>query len=211
MRYLLPCKRTYSRTTLLGYRYYDPSTGRFITQDPAQDANNWYDYCANNPLRWADPTGHAPASARTDPGIYNSYQPPAPVGSPSTYRAIGDFLISFGTGLAFALAPEAGLAAILGGALFEGVGDGVSEILDHKRPQWVKDGLKGAFGGSGAALGKRIKNSKSGDNGNPSGRDGGTESGQLGGGTGRQHYVEPPGAVDEQPSLFKPGDWPPFE
>ena len=57
MRYLLPCKRTYSRTTLLGNRYYDPSTGRFLTQDPDQDGNNWYDYCANNPLRWADPTG----------------------------------------------------------------------------------------------------------------------------------------------------------
>ncbi len=42
---------------LLGYRYYDPSTGRFLTQDPAQDGNNWYDYCANNPFRWLDPYG----------------------------------------------------------------------------------------------------------------------------------------------------------
>ncbi len=42
---------------LLGNRYYDPSTGRFLTQDPAQDGNNWYDYCANDPLAWADPSG----------------------------------------------------------------------------------------------------------------------------------------------------------
>jgi len=42
---------------LLGHRYYDPSTGRFLTRDPAKDGRNWYGYCENNPLRWADPRG----------------------------------------------------------------------------------------------------------------------------------------------------------
>ncbi len=37
---------------LLGHRYYDPSTGRFLTRDPAKDGQNWYDYCTNNPLYW---------------------------------------------------------------------------------------------------------------------------------------------------------------
>ena len=35
---------------LLGHRYYDQSTGRFLSEDPARDGANWYAYCANNPL-----------------------------------------------------------------------------------------------------------------------------------------------------------------
>ena len=29
---------------LLGHRYYDPSTGRFLTRDPIKDGRNWYAY-----------------------------------------------------------------------------------------------------------------------------------------------------------------------
>lgn len=39
-------------------RYYDPSIGRFITEDPARDGLNWYVYCRNNPIRYIDPTGY---------------------------------------------------------------------------------------------------------------------------------------------------------
>ncbi len=42
---------------LLGHRYYDSSTGRFLTRDPARDGRNWYVYCNNNPIINADPTG----------------------------------------------------------------------------------------------------------------------------------------------------------
>jgi len=42
---------------LVGHRYYDPSTGRFLTRDPAKEGRNWYTYCDNNPLRWVDPAG----------------------------------------------------------------------------------------------------------------------------------------------------------
>ena len=42
---------------LLGHRYYDPSTGRFLTRDPAKDGRNWYSYCDNNPLLYCDPAG----------------------------------------------------------------------------------------------------------------------------------------------------------
>jgi RHS repeat-associated protein len=38
-------------------RWYDPTLGRFITEDPARDQNNWYAYVKNNPLRYIDPTG----------------------------------------------------------------------------------------------------------------------------------------------------------
>ncbi|MBI5706933.1 MAG: RHS repeat-associated core domain-containing protein [Armatimonadetes bacterium] len=42
---------------LLGHRYYDSSTGRFLTRDPVKDGRNWYGYCGNNPVRQADPSG----------------------------------------------------------------------------------------------------------------------------------------------------------
>jgi len=42
---------------LLGHRYYDSSTGRFLTRDPVKDGSNWYDYVGNNPLNGIDPLG----------------------------------------------------------------------------------------------------------------------------------------------------------
>jgi RHS repeat-associated protein len=33
---------------LLGHRYYDSSTGRFLTRDPIKDGRNWYGYCQMN-------------------------------------------------------------------------------------------------------------------------------------------------------------------
>ena len=38
-------------------RWYDPSLGRFTTEDPIKDGSNWYAYANNNPLRFVDPTG----------------------------------------------------------------------------------------------------------------------------------------------------------
>ncbi|MBE7050175.1 MAG: RHS repeat-associated core domain-containing protein [Ruminococcaceae bacterium] len=38
-------------------RYYDPSIGRFITEDPIRDGLNWYVYCGNNPVMYVDPNG----------------------------------------------------------------------------------------------------------------------------------------------------------
>ncbi len=42
---------------LLGHRYYDPETGRFISRDPIRAGKNWYAYCKNNPLKAIDPSG----------------------------------------------------------------------------------------------------------------------------------------------------------
>ena len=38
-------------------RWYDAELGRFVTEDPAQDGTNWYEYCLNNPLAYTDPLG----------------------------------------------------------------------------------------------------------------------------------------------------------
>jgi len=38
-------------------RWYDPQTGRFITEDPIRDGTGWYSYVGNNPMGFVDPTG----------------------------------------------------------------------------------------------------------------------------------------------------------
>lgn len=42
---------------LLGHRYYEPETGRFLTRDPIKDGRNWYEYCGGRPLNGADHNG----------------------------------------------------------------------------------------------------------------------------------------------------------
>ncbi|MBT0995412.1 RHS repeat-associated core domain-containing protein [Cellulomonas sp. DKR-3] len=51
-----------SGLTLLGARYYDEVTGRFVSVDPLLDPGvpaqfNAYVYSANNPMTWSDPSG----------------------------------------------------------------------------------------------------------------------------------------------------------
>jgi RHS repeat-associated protein len=53
---------------LLGHRYYDASTGRFLTRDTEYDGRNWYVYVSSNPLRELDPTGNGPHHYATASG-----------------------------------------------------------------------------------------------------------------------------------------------
>lgn len=41
-------------------RYYEPWSGRFISEDPARDGRQWFVYCRNNPLGFADANGKNP-------------------------------------------------------------------------------------------------------------------------------------------------------
>ncbi len=45
-------------------RYYEPSIGRFITEDPVKNGLNWYIYCSNNPVNRIDPLGLFDYNAR---------------------------------------------------------------------------------------------------------------------------------------------------
>src|SRR5579884_1868676 len=56
---------------LLGHRYYDPATGRFLTRDPMGYAGgiNLYGYVGNGPLAGMDPTGHGIGSVLIGSGV----------------------------------------------------------------------------------------------------------------------------------------------
>jgi RHS repeat-associated protein len=44
-------------------RYYDPTVGGFMSEDPIRDGLNWYTYCMGNPTAFVDPTGESVAIA----------------------------------------------------------------------------------------------------------------------------------------------------
>jgi RHS repeat-associated protein len=41
-------------------RYYEPSRGRFISEDPARHSTNWFSYCNNSPVNLTDYSGKTP-------------------------------------------------------------------------------------------------------------------------------------------------------
>ena len=62
------CGEQYDNETdsiYLRARYYSPSLGRFTTEDPAKDGDNWYSYCAGNPVNGWDPSGLYGFSAKS--------------------------------------------------------------------------------------------------------------------------------------------------
>jgi uncharacterized protein RhaS with RHS repeats len=40
-----------------GSRYYNPSTGRWLSRDPSQDTGNLYQFCSNDAVNAYDPVG----------------------------------------------------------------------------------------------------------------------------------------------------------
>ena len=78
--------RQFDSDTALYYcraRYYDPSTGRFISEDPIRFRGgiNFYRYVRNNPIRFRDPFG------MQDIGPILQPEPPPPFNPPNLYQA----------------------------------------------------------------------------------------------------------------------------
>lgn len=67
-------------------RYYDPSIGRFISEDPVRSAWSAYDYVQNNPVMFVDPTGEIAATS-TIAFVYYVAVPVLVKYGPTVYRA----------------------------------------------------------------------------------------------------------------------------
>ena len=63
-------------------RQYDPSTGRFISEDVAHDGANWYAYCGNDPIKFVDPSGNYSKSTKVRQQEILNPKPPAPTPAP---------------------------------------------------------------------------------------------------------------------------------
>jgi RHS repeat-associated protein len=68
-------------------RWYNHKTGRFSTEDPLRDGNNWYMYCQNNPMTWIDPTG----TQMTQDSVTNDTHDGGGVVTPSEVYSAEDF------------------------------------------------------------------------------------------------------------------------
>ena len=54
-------------------RWYDPTLGRFLSEDPARSGDNWFAYCENDPLSRVDLTGLDDHTNRSSPDVYQPW------------------------------------------------------------------------------------------------------------------------------------------
>ncbi len=115
-------------------RYYDPTTGQFLSRDPAVGATRSpYSYVADNPLNGADATGFSPADPNGDyqthcwvnPGYCLSL--PSPVGyTPTSIWDVINIVSMF--------VPECEAFRV-----FEGVGDAARAALGLGRATYIEN------------------------------------------------------------------------
>ncbi len=70
-----------------GARFYDAEVGRFIGADPAQDGDNWFVYCSDNPINRIDPNGLRDA-IDGDPGTRSEFSVIRDYNSDSGYHIV---------------------------------------------------------------------------------------------------------------------------
>ncbi len=156
-------------------RYYNPTTGRFLSRDPLGIAPdlNLYRYVGNNPTNWTDPDGRNPvaigigvgAGVGALLGLYNAYNAASIAGKPFGLReaaaAIGVGAVA-GAGAAAGVTAaviSGGSTVVIGaasagwGAFFGGLGSASYQSLTGT--PWMDLNLTGigAAAGSGALSG----------------------------------------------------------
>ncbi len=104
-------------------RYYDPSLGRFLTEDPAGQGLNPYAYAGNSPLMYVDPDGEwfflAPLiGAMVTGAVYGA----------ATNAIINVAIAAATGGNIFDAAVSGAINGAIGGALSGGVGFGIGAI-----------------------------------------------------------------------------------
>lgn len=147
-------------------RYYNPTTGRFISEDPMgfRAGTNFYRYVLDDPTDYRDPYGRDPVIGGIAGGIMGGIyggMGAASTGGDGWDIATGALLgagIGYGLG---ALDPSLGGAVVLGG-LAGAAGDAAGQFVTNYRhgtncynvPEIVGAGIGGGLGGAaGAGLG----------------------------------------------------------
>lgn len=89
---------------LLGHRYYDSDTGRFLNPDPAGSGSNWYAYGDNSPTLSADANGLQTTGLYIE-GYVPTWGPPAQArgGGWISFGDISDFFAGWGDSLTMGL------------------------------------------------------------------------------------------------------------
>ncbi|CUU37193.1 MAG: hypothetical protein K6U12_10845 [Armatimonadetes bacterium] len=124
-------------------RYYEPATGRFISEDPARDGVNWYLYADGNPMNKVDDSGKNPVviAYLLVSGLVNGLM------TAILNRGKGSFLGNFFRGFF-----EGVLVAI--GTLFGPIGGAIAGAIVGMVDAWLTGGspLAGAILGGMAGL-----------------------------------------------------------
>ncbi|WP_244223694.1 RHS repeat-associated core domain-containing protein [Amycolatopsis circi] len=131
----------YGVDMLLGYRWYFPGWGRFLTPDPTAQETNHYAYANNDPINNSDPTG-----------AYSLVNLGTDIGS-----AVGGRAAAGLTGAACFATGGIGciIAGVAYGSLIGGLGGGAGALIGGGNSGEVRDGfISGAVGGIfGSVLG----------------------------------------------------------
>ncbi len=153
-------------------RYYNPNTGRFISQDSYKGSayepwtQNLYTYTGNNPVNYTDPTEHffGPLFSRLMGGDTAGEKWGAAIGAVVTLALVTTVIIATG-GIAMAPLLAIGIGAgtgLVAGVAGEIVGEVAEAVIDNDEMEWNKDEMfiaggfglvGGAFGGGVAAAG----------------------------------------------------------
>lgn len=70
-------------------RYYDPSLGRFASEDPGKNGKNWFAYCDNNSVNEIDRTGKAGELLALPVGLVLAYAVVLLANAAFQYRTTG--------------------------------------------------------------------------------------------------------------------------
>jgi RHS repeat-associated protein len=118
-------------------RYYEPTTGRFISEDPARDGVNWYLYADGNPVNRIDSSGNESLSELIGTlwfftGLFTMLSAGVVGGGPTI--AYAEMMAAYGavkqvwSWFSFSLALQIGLYRIMGWPLGKFIG-GFSQML----------------------------------------------------------------------------------
>ncbi len=132
-------------------RWYDSELGRFVTEDPARDGSNWYEYCRNNPLILTDQTGNEDVPFNWSQGKYDVFGKINKIDTGDKwYNNVFDNTAAGAAGIFNFVASAGNVVTNALGMANEGI-----DFLDEKVPSWctASGSLRGDIDAASFALG----------------------------------------------------------